>query len=247
MNPRAGQGMNGAPWARVSADRPPWARSPTGEQVVRNAVRSRQGHLASGRHRAAPGVGPSPASRVRFWAPGSCFPCLGPEQRAVRVVLLRAPLLSGARLKDTTVFLPNFPAELTGACEGQGACPGSLSKTAKPLASGQGRRTPVPAPGRLTRGSFINNGNNRASLSLSRADSCGRRHPGCGPRAPASPRRLRGLSGGSVGSGKGTCNSRRRTWRGVRWPAGRWRSLAYYYSMNCLFHTPSLPLKCLIN
>lgn len=149
------------------------------------AVRSQRGRLASGCHRAAPRVGaesrfqgPIVGAQVLLSLPrreraAAARHAPVPELRAVPVVPLRAPLLSGARLNDTTIFLPNFPAELTGACEGQGACPGSLSKTAKPLASGQGRGTLVPAPGRLTRGSFINNGNNRASLSLSRADSRG--------------------------------------------------------------------------
>lgn len=41
-----------------------------------------------------------------------------------------APSLRSSVLRATTIFLPNFPAELTEACEGQGACPGSLSKTA---------------------------------------------------------------------------------------------------------------------
>lgn len=66
-----------------------------------------------------------------------------------------------SRLRATTIFLPNFPAELTEGCEGQGACPGSPSETAKPLASGQGCGTLVPAPHRVTNGPSINNRNNR--------------------------------------------------------------------------------------
>ena len=158
---------------------------------------------------------PSP-SRSQSWAPiqfpGPTFGATGPvllsasadkserqtpsrsvpEFRAVTVLPPRAPLLSSSRLKDTTIFLPNFPAELTGAGKGQGACPGSLSKTAKPLASGQGRGTPVPLPDRLTRGSFINNGHNGASLCLWRAGGAGS-HQGCGPRAPPNPRGAAGL------------------------------------------------------
>lgn len=76
----------------------------------------------------------------------------------------RAPPLSSSRLRATTIFLPNFPAELTEGCEGQGACPGSPSETAKPLASGQGCGTLVPAPSRVPKGPFINNRNNRISF-----------------------------------------------------------------------------------
>lgn len=86
-----------------------------------------------------------------------------PAHRAV-AVCARAPPLSSSCLRDATIFLPNFPAELPEACEGQRACPGSLRNTAKPLASGQGCGTPVPVPNRLTKGSFINNRNSRASF-----------------------------------------------------------------------------------
>lgn len=210
------------------------------------AVHSRRGRLASGRHRAAPRVGaesrcqgPIVGAQVLLSLPqreraADAGHAPVPELRAVSVVPLRAPLLSGARLNDTTIFLPNFPAELTGACEGQGACPGSLSKTAKPLASGPGRGTLVPAPGCLTRGSFINNGNNRLHFLL----------PGLTPAAVGGHRRrrLRGLSGGSVGSSKGTCNSRRRTWR-ARPLAGRSLaviSLLLQYELPLSYPIPTL-------
>lgn len=185
---------------------------PCPRACLHDSVHGQRGHLAFALHRAAPRVGPrvqllgsdfgrpGPASLagLAVRASGGRRSHSVPELWAVTVLPLRGPLLSSARPKDTTIFLPNFPAELTGACEGQGACPGSLSKTAKPLASGQGRGTLVPVPDRLTRGSFINNGNNRASLSLSRADSRGRRCPGYVSRAPPSPCRLRGLAAPSA-------------------------------------------------
>lgn len=118
-----------------------------------------------------------PQSQARFGAHGSDFLLALAVKVRGRPPAMVASLCVGCHhsaapspprsiscLRDTTIFLPNFPAELTEVCEGQGACPASLSKSAKPLASGQGCRTLVPVPDRLTKGSFINNRNNRAAF-----------------------------------------------------------------------------------